>query len=64
MKTLPYSQFARLRLRRLVPRSAKVIEHDGWEWMNGNWWYEGIGFTWFGRLEAEAAGDRWSGDLL
>jgi hypothetical protein len=20
--------------------------------MNGNWWYEGIGFTWFGRLEA------------
>jgi len=53
MKTLPYSQFARLRLRRLVPRSANVIEHDGWEWMNGNWWYEGIGFTWFGRLEAK-----------
>jgi len=52
MRTLPYSQFARLRLRRLLPKSARVIEHDGWEWMKGNWWYEGIGFTWFGRLEA------------
>jgi hypothetical protein len=40
-------------LRRLVPKSAEVIEHDGWEWMNGNWWYEGIGFTWFGRLETK-----------
>jgi hypothetical protein len=40
-------------LRRFVPKSAKVIEHDGWEWMNGTWWYEGIGFTWFGRLETK-----------
>jgi hypothetical protein len=53
MRSPSYAQFARLRLRRLVPRSVKVVEHDGWEWMYGTWRYEGIGFTWFGRLEAK-----------
>ena len=48
---MSYPQFARLRLRRFVPASLNVVEHDGFEWMNGLWRYEGVGFTWFGRLE-------------
>ena len=50
---LPYAELAPLRLRALLPATANVFEHDGWEWMGLRWWYEGCGFTWFGRLEAE-----------
>jgi hypothetical protein len=48
---ISYAQFGRLRLRRFLPASARIVEHDGFEWMHGLWCYEGIGFTWFGRLE-------------
>ena len=50
---LSHQDLAPLRLRDLLPADAEIVEHDGWEWMGHSWWYEGIGFTWFGRLERE-----------
>jgi hypothetical protein len=49
---LSYVELASLRLRDLLGPDAQIIEHDGWHWMGQDWWYEGVGFTWFGRLEA------------
>jgi hypothetical protein len=51
MPLISHSQFSRLRLRRFLPSRLRVVEQDGFEWMNGLWLYEGLGFTWFGRLE-------------
>jgi len=51
LDVISYPKFSRLRLRRFVPATTQVTEHDGFEWMKGRWWYEGIAFTWFGRLE-------------
>jgi hypothetical protein len=48
---LPFEDLAALRLRQFLPSDSKVIERRRFEWMNGLWLYEGIGFTWFGRLE-------------
>src|SRR5262252_3121917 len=53
MRTVSYSQFARLRLQKFLPKSTKLVKQGGWEWMNGSWCYEGVGFTWLGRLESE-----------
>ena len=50
---LSHLQLSTLRLRKLLEPDARLIEHKGWEWMGHDWWYEGIGFTWFGRLERE-----------
>jgi len=46
-----YQQLAPLRLRSFLPTDRAIDERGGFEWMNGFWLYEGIGFTWFGRLE-------------
>ena len=40
-----------MRLRALLPGDERLVEHDGFSWMGGQWIYEGVGFTWFGRLE-------------
>ena len=49
---LSYVELASLRLRDFLGPGAQIVEHDGWDWMGQEWWYEGVGFTWFGRLEA------------
>src|SRR5688572_19721850 len=51
MPPLSYEQFGLLRLRHFLDSATPITEHAGFEWMNGSWWYEGVGFTWFGRLE-------------
>lgn len=50
---LTAQDLAPLRLRPLLGLAADLVEHEGWEWMDHRWWYEGIGFTWFGRLERQ-----------
>ena len=50
---LSHLQLSTLRLRKLLEPDARIVEHKGWEWMGLDWWYEGVGFTWFGRLERE-----------
>jgi hypothetical protein len=47
-----YSEFARLRLRQFLPPETEICDLNGFEWNNGLWIHEGIGFTWFGRLES------------
>jgi hypothetical protein len=47
---LSYAEFGRLRLRDSLPAGTAIVEQGNFEWMNGAWWHEGIGFTWFGRL--------------
>ncbi len=52
MELIPYSQFAKLRLKQFVGKDVEVSETDGWEWMGGYWVNEGVnGFTSFSRLE-------------
>ncbi len=50
---LSFEELAGLRLRYFLPPDSDIVENGGWEWMNGIWHYEGIGFTWFGWLESE-----------
>lgn len=50
---LSHLELSTLRLRKLLEPEARIVEHKGWEWMGHDWWYEGIGFTWFGRLERD-----------
>jgi hypothetical protein len=47
----PYDALGSMRLRALLHEDDRLVEHDGFSWMRGQWIYEGIGFTWFGRLE-------------
>ena len=47
----PYDAFGSMRLRALLGGDDRLVEHDAFSWMGGQWTYEGIGFTWFGRLE-------------
>lgn len=50
--TLPsYDAFGSMRLRALLCGDDRLVEHGGFSWMGGQWIYEGVGFTWFGRLE-------------
>jgi len=52
MELIPYSQFAKLRLKQFVGKDVEVSESDGWEWMGGYWINEGVyGFTSFSREE-------------
>ena len=51
VQLIPYRTLAPLRLRQFLPPDAAVVEHGGFQWMGGVWLYEGIAFTWFGRLE-------------
>ena len=46
-----YNALGSMRLRALLHGDNRLVEHDGFSWMGGQWVYEGIGFTWFGRLE-------------
>jgi len=50
MELIPYSEFGRLRLRQFCGDDVKESESADWEWMGGYWYCDGIGFTWFGRL--------------
>ena len=54
LDVLPYSEFGRLRLASFVPPGTEIVEQSNFEWMGGRWLHEGIGFTWFGRLMAQA----------
>lgn len=47
----PYNALGSMRLRALLHGDDRLVEHDGFSWMGGQWIYEGVGFTWFGRLE-------------
>ena len=50
-KLVSYSDFSKLRLDQFC---AGTIERTGaaiWEWMGGEWYCDGIGFTWFGCLD-------------
>jgi hypothetical protein len=47
-----YSEFSRLRLRHFLPPETEICDLKGFEWCNGVWIHEGIGFTWFGRLQS------------
>ena len=47
---LSYSEFGRMRLGFFVPPDIEIVEQSDFEWMQGLWLHEGIGFTWFGRL--------------
>jgi hypothetical protein len=39
-----------MRLGSFVPPGTEIVEQSYFEWMQGLWLHEGIGFTWFGRL--------------
>ena len=53
-EVLPYSEFGRMRLGSFVPPGTEIVEQSSFEWMDGLWLHEGIGFTWFGRLMAQS----------
>jgi hypothetical protein len=55
MELISYSEFSKLRLRKLVPAEMEVDETPNWEWMGGMWISEGIGFTSVCRLEKTPA---------
>lgn len=38
-----------MRLGPFVPPGTQIVKQSHWEWMEGLWHYEGIGFTWLGR---------------
>jgi hypothetical protein len=38
-----------MRLRSFVPPGTEIAEQSYFEWMDGLWLHEGVGFTWFGR---------------
>ncbi len=51
LSLISYRSLAPLRLRQFLPAESAIVEHGGFAWMGGMWLYEGIAFTWFGRLE-------------
>lgn len=52
MKNLvSYSDFATLRLDQFCAGSIEKTGAAIWEWMGGDWHCDGVGFTWFGRLD-------------
>jgi len=52
---LSHLPLSTLRLRTQLEPDARIVEHKEWEWMGNDWWYEGLGFTWFGRLGRDPA---------
>ena len=50
MKLIPYSKFAKLRLHQFCKTDIVASDSADWEWMNGLWFCDAVGFTWFGRL--------------
>ena len=44
MELITYNEFAKLRMKQLVPADTEVIETHGWEWMGGFWINEGFRF--------------------
>lgn len=51
MEMISYSEFGRLRLRDFCVDDLTESDSPDWEWMGGQWYYDGIGFTWFGCLD-------------
>lgn len=45
---ISYTNLSQLRFTDFLPEGAEVSGEDHYEWMNGLWRYEGIGFSWFG----------------
>jgi hypothetical protein len=39
-----------MRLGSFAPPGTEIVEQTDFEWMQGLWLHEGIGFTWFGQL--------------
>jgi len=50
MELISYNEFGRLRLREFCGDEVEESGFPDWEWMDGHWFRENIGFTWFGRL--------------
>jgi hypothetical protein len=50
MDMISYSEFGRLRLRDFCREEIAESDIPDWEWMGGLWYYDGVGFTWFGCL--------------
>ena len=50
MEMISYGEFGRLRLRDFCGDEVAESESPDWEWMGGQWYCDGVGFTWFGRL--------------
>lgn len=50
MEMISYSEFGRLRLRDFCGDEVSESESPDWEWMGGQWYCDGVGFTWFGCL--------------
>ena len=48
---VPYSDFSKLRLDQFCAGSVERTGAAIWEWMEGDWYCDGIGFTWFGCLD-------------
>jgi hypothetical protein len=45
---ITYVDISNLRFTEFLPEGTEVSEEGHYEWMNGLWHYEGIGFSWFG----------------
>lgn len=45
---ISHADLSQLRFPDFLPEGAERSEEDHYEWMNGLWRYEGIGFSWFG----------------
>lgn len=50
MELIPYKEFAQLRLKQFCSPDIELFESDGYEWMDGIWICESIGFTTVVRL--------------
>ena len=46
-----YSDFSKLRLDKFCTGGIERTGAAIWEWMGGDWYCDGIGFTWFGCLD-------------
>ncbi len=45
---ISHSDLASLHFADFLPEGSELSAEDHYEWMNGLWRYEGIGFSWFG----------------
>jgi hypothetical protein len=50
MELITYTDFGRLRLRNFCGDEVAGSDTPDWEWMDGQWNCDSVGFTWFGRL--------------
>lgn len=45
---ISHADLAHLRFADFLPEGSELSDEEHYEWMNGLWRYEGIGFSWFG----------------